>query len=131
MPCASCSLISACCILICATVVQALQGYPDAFSVSFLLLGVTSVIHHCRLDEWWKRDVWRALDYIMIAVFFLVAGATFRRCLLWWTMCLAVLVSTAATWSGVVAPTSVPVLHACMHITVCLSVMYLWKTVGA
>mgnify|MGYP004086151385 CR=1 FL=1 len=125
MRCAPFSLITACLIVICATIMQALQGYPDALSVSFLVLGVTSVIHHCRLNAWWKRDVWRVLDYLSIAVFAAVACAYFYQKALWRTTCLLIVMITGFIWSGAIPPKDIPAVHACIHMTTCISVVYL------
>ena len=122
MKCPPHSLVSACIILICATVVQACQGYPSPLSVSFLVLGVTSVIHHCRLDAWWKRDFWRALDYMAILVFTLAACSAFWEESIWWFACLAVATIAVLIWTNAVTMSSVPRLHAFMHIIICVAI---------
>lgn len=117
--------MSACFLLTCAGVVQAVQGYPDAFSVVFLLLGVTSVIHHCRLDEWWKYDVWRLFDYVAILVFFVVATARFGQTVIWPCACCVISAIVCLIWTGCVDVGKVPMVHACMHVLVCIVVLYL------
>jgi hypothetical protein len=119
------SIISACLLIVCAAIVQAIQGYPDAFSVSFLLLGVTSVIHHCRLDEWWKHDIWRLFDYLAIAAFAIIAINKFRSVLVWFLLCMLVLPVTCLIWCGAIGTPSIPVAHAFIHGILCLCVFYL------
>ena len=118
MPCAPHSLVSACALLLCAAIAQAVQGYPDSTSVSFLLLGVSSVIHHWRLDEWWKQDVWRWLDYLAIVAFFALGSCRFRDSAHWWAMCAGVLAIAAVIWCGCVPRDKVPCVHAAIHCTV-------------
>ena len=118
MGCAPLAAASACFLLVVAAIVQTMQGYPDLFSVSFLLLGVTSVIHHSRLERWWILDVWRLLDYFMIAVFSLVASLRYRRRQTWFCTVLFVSIVTAAIWTGAVSATNVPVVHSSMHLAV-------------
>ena len=125
MRCYPYSLISACVMLICAAIKQALQGYPDALSVSFLLLGVTSVIHHCRLDTWWIYDIWRVFDYIMIVIFSLIASSSFFRHWLWLITCLILFILTAAIWTRLVPYSCVPLTHSFMHFIVTFSIIYL------
>ena len=109
------SLVSACVLLECAAVAQALQGTPDPVTVAFLCVGVTSVIHHSRLDAWWKRDAWRLRDYVAIAVFSVAVTRRFGAHPLW--ICAGVSACAAALGSctGAVSPGSVPVVHAAMH----------------
>ena len=126
--CAPFSLISALSILICAGVIQALQGYPDAFSVSFLFMGVTSVIHHSRLDEWWKYDTWRVLDYIAILIFTTVASIYYRHTYTWQLLCVGVVCIQLSILLGYVCSSKIPAVHACMHLMVCVSMFYLSQT---
>lgn len=111
--------------MMCATALQAQQGYPDAFSVSFLLLGVTSVIHHSRLDAWWKRDLWRVLDYAACLTFAAVAFATFQGHPILIGTCVVVLAISASIWTVLVAEANVPAAHACVHILVDASALWL------
>ena len=67
--CSPFSLITSCILLMSAAIVQCIQGYPSFVSVSFLLLGVTSVIHHSRLEKWLINDIWRFLDLCAIGLF--------------------------------------------------------------
>ena len=108
--CAPFSLISACVMLVCATILQALQGYPDALSVSFLLIGVTSVIHHCRLDTWWKRDVWKVLDYLMIVCFSIIASVHFANTI-WVVTCFLIALVTVAIWTNVFPDMHIPAVQ--------------------
>ena len=126
--CAPFSIISACILLMCASIVQAVQGYPDALSVSFLVLGVTSVIHHCRLDEWWKRDVWRALDYLAIIVFAIIATMRFRHTWMWPLLCMTVLSIVFFIWRGSIRTSDIPAVHACIHVIV--SLFMIWMVIG-
>ena len=112
-------------MMMCATALQARQGYPDAFTVSFMLVGVTSVIHHSRLDTWWKHDLWRVLDYAACLVFAVVAFATFGCHPIWIAACIALLALAGSIWSGLIAEASVPAVHACMHIIVGFSALWL------
>lgn len=123
--CAPHSLITALGILVCAGVLQALQGYPNTLSVSFLLLGVTSVIHHSRLDSWWKNDAWRMLDYMAVFVFFTVASIRFRDTLTWQLLCVAIVCNQSLIWRGHIEDSKIPVIHASMHLMVCGAVLYL------
>lgn len=119
------SLITALAILVCAGVIQALQGHPDALSVSFLLVGVTSVIHHSRLDEWWKYDAWRMFDYLAIAVFATVASICYRDTLTWPLLCATIVCMQSLIWLGHICTSRVPAVHACMHLMVCAAMLYL------
>ena len=119
------SIISACVMLVCAAIMQAVQGYPDALSVGFLILGVTSVIHHSRLDEWWKQDVWRALDYIAIVTFFIISSVHFRDKWLWSITCLLVTCVASCIWSGVVDMQHIPATHAIIHVLICSCIVFL------
>ena len=119
------SIITSLCILVCAGVIQALQGYPDALSVSFLLLGVTSVIHHSRLDKWWKYDIWRMFDYMAISVFTTVATMYYRHTYTWPLICMTVACIQCYICLGYVRSSNIPGVHACMHLIVCVSVLYL------
>lgn len=123
--CSPLSLISACILLISATLLQAAQGYPSALSVSFLVLGVTSVVHHSRLDTWWKWDAWRALDYVGTACFAIVATFYHAGSKVWISNCLFAVVVTTLIWTEYVPYNFVPALHACMHIAVTLCTTYL------
>lgn len=125
MPCAPHSLVSACVLMQCAAIAQALQGYPDMVTVSFLLVGVTSVIHHCRLDAWWKRDVWRCLDYLAIVLFAAAATARFGCHPVWIGVCTAACAAALATWTGALSPEVVPVAHALMHLVVGFTTLWL------
>ena len=121
MSCPPWSLVSACILLLCAAVAQALQGYPDATSVTFLLVGVTSVIHHSRLDTWWKNDIWRWLDYAAIAAFLLAATLRFSSpvCLI---IAAAAICLAIPIWAGCLTNAQVPCLHAAMHLLVAAAV---------
>ena len=119
------SLISACILNAYATCLQASQGYPSAVSTSFLLLGATSVIHHCRLDTWWKRDIWRVLDYASILLFAISGCVAFWDRLIWWFSCLAILTITALIWTDAVSEATVPSLHALTHIIICVAISIL------
>ena len=125
MSCAPYSLVSACFLLAAAAVIQAVRGGPDALSVAFLLVGVTSVIHHSRLDEWWKRDFWRALDYAMIVLFTIVAFSYYSRRAEWLSTCAFVLVTAALIWTNLIPEVHVPAVHACIHVAVAICMLYL------
>lgn len=118
MPCAAHSLVSACVLLMCAAIAQAVQGHPDPTTVTFLLVGVTSVIHHCRLNEWWKRDVWRWLDYAAIAAFTIFATLRFGDRLECRVVALIVVAIASSIWSGRVPLQCIPAVHAAMHVLV-------------
>ena len=122
MPCAPWGLVSACVLLMCAALAQAVQGYPDATSVSFLCMGVTSVIHHSRLDEWWKWDAWRWVDYIAIALFVTASISRFFS-MQWLAIGAMVLALAAGIWSGCVPHAKIPCVHAVMHTLVAVSVL--------
>ena len=122
MPCAPWSLVSACILLVCAACAQAVQGYPDPTSVSFLCVGVTSVIHHSRLDEWWKWDVWRLADYCAIALFLTTSTHRFFS-IQWLAIGAIALALVAGIWSGSVPYENIPYVHALMHILVAVSVL--------
>ena len=123
MRCRCHSLVSACILLICAMVAQSVQGFPDPVSVSFLLVGVTSVIHHSRLDEWWKRDVWRLLDYAAIAAFVTCAIIRFGIRADFLLLSAVASVITVAIWRGDVKYDDIPSAHALMHILTAIVVM--------
>ena len=123
--CAPFSLFTALIILVCAGVIQALQGNPDALSVSFLLMGVTSVIHHSRLDKWWKYDIWRLFDYMAISIFATVASLYYRHTYTWSLLCVSVACIQIYILLGNISYSNIPAVHACMHLMVCVSVMYL------
>ena len=116
--CAPWSVVSACVMLECAAIAQSMQGYPDALTISFLLLGVTSVIHHSRLDEWWTPDIWRWLDYASIVAFSVAVTLRFGADPAW--MSTGALVATIAYLivKGLVNATVVPQLHSVMHLLV-------------
>ena len=118
MKCSPYSLISACILLLCAAAIQSFQGYPDSVSVSFLMLGVTSVIHHSRLDDWWKYDVWRWFDYLAILIFTSLATYRFKFNTAWLLTCFIVFAITTAVWTDYVRSDIIPCLHAFMHILV-------------
>ena len=104
-------------------VAQSVQGFPDPVSVSFLLVGVTSVIHHSRLDEWWKRDVWRLLDYAAIAAFVTCAIIRFGIRADFLLLSAVASVITVAIWRGDVKYDDIPCAHALMHILTAIVVM--------
>ena len=109
------SLVSACALLECAAVAQALQGTPDPVTVAFLCVGVTSVIHHSRLDAWWKLDAWRLCDYVAIVAFSVAATRRFGAHPLWICASAAACIAAFGSSTGMVSPESVPVVHAAMH----------------
>lgn len=119
------SLITSLIILLSAGLLQAVQGYPDALTVTFLLVGVTSVIHHSRLDDWWKYDVWRVLDYIAILMFVTAASLRFRTTLLWPALCAIVFSIQSLIWLKVIDGSAVSAVHACMHLIVCAFMLLL------
>jgi hypothetical protein len=86
--------------------------------VSFLLLGVTFVIHPSRLERWWIQDLWRWLDDVMIAVFSLLASSRFGGRRTWCCTVLYVSLATALIWTGAVPVTHVPAVHSSMHLAV-------------
>lgn len=110
----------------CAAISQSLQGTPDAFTVSFLCVGCTSVIHHCRLDEWWKYDTWRLLDHLAVVAFGVIACLKFRARPHWLAFVGAVCVLVfALIHSSVLSLMQICVLHSLMHYVVALSMLYL------
>lgn len=125
MRCEPYSLFSALFLLVCAGIAQSLQGYPDCVSVCFLLVGVTSVIHHCRLDTWWKQDAWRCLDYVSITIFVMCACARFGYNKLWWSTCIVLTIVAALIWSGYVPQDKIARFHALIHIVISICVLYL------
>lgn len=125
MKCEPYSLFSALFFLVCAGLAQSVQGYPDCVSVCFLLVGVTSVIHHSRLDTWWKQDVWRCLDYISIVIFATCACARFGRNELWVLACIVSIVIAALIWSGYVPQHKIARFHAIIHVAIGANVLHL------
>ena len=123
MECPPHSLISACILGVCAIIVQALQGSPNALSVSFLFLGCTSVIHHCRLDTWWKRDIWRVLDYVAILLFAFASYTSFCDRIVYWISCCVILTITTLIWTDAVGVFMIPRLNAFMHIIISLGMI--------
>ena len=122
MPCSPWSLVSACILLMCAALAQAAQGYPDPTSVSLLVMGVTSVIHHSRLDKWWKWDAWRWADYLAIALFVIASIHRFFS-IQWLAISAMVLALAASIWSGYVPYENIPCVHAVMHLLVAVSAL--------
>lgn len=120
------SLYSSCLLLTVAGILQALLERPTPLSVSFLLLGVTSVIHHCRLDAWWTYDIWRVLDYLAIVVFIAFATSVFKNSPVYWVTSVIVSLFVILIWSELVAPRYIPCIHACMHVIVSSVVLLLY-----
>ncbi len=119
------TLVTSIILLICATIIQSIQGYPSGVSVSFLLLGVSSVIHHSRQYEWWINDIWRLIDFLMVFIFAYFATLTFGDDIVWIIMCSIVIAITLALWTNFIQKQHRPIVHSLMHIIVCGVVMYL------
>jgi len=51
--------------------------------VIVLLLGLTSVKHHSRLDKWIIRDLWCYLDLLMVFIFFCTFSFNFKNDIKW------------------------------------------------
>ena len=123
--CSHCS-VSACVLVLVAAIVQLKQGYPDPFSVSFLLMAVTTVIHHSRQDKWWYYDIWRLLDYIAIVAFGICA---LSRCIkesqlkYWLCMCVTSLVIVSSIWGERIPVHLYSFTHSLVHYVVALSVL--------
>lgn len=119
------SLLSSCVLIECAAIAQAIQGHPDPVTVTFLCVGVTSVIHHCRLDAWWTRDVWRLLDYTAILSFAVAASGRFGADPLWICACAIAFATAFGSLMGVTPRDRVPTVHGVMHIAVGILVVCL------
>jgi predicted membrane channel-forming protein YqfA (hemolysin III family) len=126
MTCSPHSFVSSLLILCCALFVQICERRVSFFTLSFVLLGVSSVIHHSRLDEWWKRDVWRLLDYVSILVFSAACINEFGMSTLLCGACVLVLGMVCLEWTGKVSMKHVPKFHACMQTFVCICVCFLF-----
>lgn len=119
------SLISSCVLIECAAIAQAIQGMPDPVTITFLCVGVTSVIHHSRMDAWWTRDVWRLLDYMAILSFAVAGCGRFGADPLWICACVIPFVTAFGSLLGVTPPDRVPTIHGAMHIVVGILVVCL------
>lgn len=119
-------LVSTLVLAVTAILLQMQQGHPSVFSVAFLFVAFTSVIHNSRCDRWWYYDVWRALDYAAICAFTVAwaseAQKTHRgRKSFVLTGTSAVLI-VLLIWLEQVPEPCFTHVHSVMHVVVCVSV---------
>jgi len=123
--CSPFSLITSCILLISGAISQCIQGEATLISVSFLLMGVTSVIHHSRLEKWWITDIWRFLDYFAIVIFIISSSLAFKNSKLWYLTFFVSFFIQILIWSNIVNEKYIPYVHGLIHIMVSIVVIYL------
>lgn len=123
--CSPFSLITSCLLIICAAIIQCIEGNPNYVTVTFLLMGVTSVIHHSRLNKWWINDIWRLLDYCAIIAFTLAMTMKFKYNKLWYFTISIILIIVIYIWSGYLNEKYIPYIHGIIHILICIVVIFL------
>lgn len=89
-------------------------GCRTAFHAALVVMGITSVVHHSRLDRWWIHDRWRAMD--VVAVLLVVALGLRRGTAAWLLTCAYGAAIFGAIYAGAVPPPQVPWAHATTHV---------------
>ena len=123
--CSSCSLVTSLILLNSAAIAQCIQGYPDSVTISFLLVGISSLIHHSRLNKWWINDFWRWLDYFFIIIFSLIIIYNFYNFIILYITITFILIIVIYIWSGYLNEIYIPYIHGIIHILISLCVLYL------
>jgi len=123
--CSCCSLITSLILLNSAAIAQCIQSYPDSVTVSFLLVGITSIIHHSRLNKWWINDFWRWLDYLFIIIFSLIIIYNFYNFIILYITIISIFIIVIYIWSGYLNEIYIPYIHGIIHILISFCVLYL------
>lgn len=117
------SLFSSYLIIITALYLIKNEGYTK-LNLSLLLLGITSSIHHSRLDEWWINDIWKYLDYIAILIFLVLGFDKFKYDLYWLLLILYSVLVLCLIIFNFINIQYVPILHSTIHICLCIFMLY-------
>ncbi len=123
--CSCFSLITSLILLNSAAIAQCIQSYPDSVTVSFLLVGITSIIHHSRLNKWWINDFWRWLDYLFIIIFSLIIIYNFYNFIILYITIISIFIIVIYIWSGYLNEIYIPYIHGIIHILISFCVLYL------
>jgi hypothetical protein len=123
--CSCFSLITSLILLNSAAIGQCIQGYPDSVTLSFLLVGISSLIHHSRLNKWWINDFWRWLDYFFIIIFSSIIIYNFYDFIILYITIILILNIVIFIWSGYLNEIYIPYIHGIIHILISFCVLYL------
>jgi len=123
--CSCFSLITSLILLNSAAIAQCIQSYPDSVTVSFLLVGIASIIHHSRLNKWWINDFWRWLDYLFIIIFSLIIIYNFYNFIILYITIISIFIIVIYIWSGYLNEIYIPYIHGIIHILISFCVLYL------
>ena len=118
------TMYTACLLLIIAAILQCCSHKFTCFNAALLLLGVTSVIHHSRLDTWFINDPLACIDRIMC---FVVAylGWKFYKSPLWIAACILSALIIGSMWFTRVNPAHRHLWHGGVHVFICIVLVFL------
>ena len=119
-------MYTACLLLATAAFLQCRDQRVTALNVAFLLLGVTSVVHHSRMSAWKIRDAVFGADVVMCVAFAAAAARQYGDELLFWAAAAYAVGVVATSWmDGFSSVERTAAWHGSVHLMVCITALAL------
>lgn len=117
--------ISSILLFITAIIYQYKQNYVDFFSLSFIIVSVTSILHHERLNKWIINDTRRFLDIIAVIIFSIFLIKKYINLIECKISCLLCIFFLLIIKCNLVIVSSVPFTHSLMHYTIIILIIFI------
>ena len=119
-------LLTACLIMATAVVLQCRVQRACLFNTLLLLLGVTSVIHHSRLNRWIINDATRLVDILVVGAIGALGCHRYGGDNLWILVLLyGFTVIVLGSWCNLISTEVICRWHASVHILFCVVLLLL------